>query len=111
MRSSSGLNPFQYKSAVASIGKSRKNAVLVLIILKKGAGEQRKNRIEMMMALEKKELQQQQRFVYEEKYFASICYRGSIEGMSGEWIGIEWDDVEKGKHSGCHNGIEYFKPR
>lgn len=29
----------------------------------------------------------------------------------GEWIGVEWDSPERGKHSGTHNGVEYFRCR
>ena len=26
----------------------------------------------------------------------------------GEWFGVEWDDVSRGKHSGIHEGVQYF---
>lgn len=33
----------------------------------------------------------------------------SIPGTNGSWLGVEWDDVSRGKHNGVYNGIEYFK--
>ena len=30
---------------------------------------------------------------------------------AGNWLGIEWDDAERGKHSGEHEGVKYFTCR
>ncbi|KAI9370836.1 hypothetical protein BJX61DRAFT_544241 [Aspergillus egyptiacus] len=38
----------------------------------------------------------------------TIRYVGKVEGTSGEWLGVEWDDPTRGKHSGQHKGVEYF---
>ena len=61
-----------------------------------------------------------------EGYYGTIKYIGTVppsEGMSrayyrlviivtiGTWVGVEWDDVERGKHSGWHNGTQYFTCR
>ena len=27
----------------------------------------------------------------------------------GVWLGVEWDDPTRGKHSGEHEGVSYFK--
>ena len=29
----------------------------------------------------------------------------------GEWVGVEWDDANRGKHSGDHEGTKYFTCR
>ncbi|KAL4972529.1 hypothetical protein BDW66DRAFT_120830 [Aspergillus desertorum] len=44
-------------------------------------------------------------------YDGNLCtirYVGNVEGTSGEWLGVEWDDPTRGKHSGQHNGVRYF---
>lgn len=44
-------------------------------------------------------------------YDGSLCtirYVGRIEGTSGDWLGVEWDNPTRGKHSGEHNGVRYF---
>ncbi|KAI9814467.1 MAG: hypothetical protein M1827_003323 [Pycnora praestabilis] len=41
----------------------------------------------------------------------TVRYVGTIEGTKGEWLGVEWDDPSRGKHSGEHNGIIYFRCR
>ncbi|TPX32079.1 hypothetical protein SmJEL517_g04732 [Synchytrium microbalum] len=42
----------------------------------------------------------------------TIRFHGAIPSTSGTsstiWYGIEWDDPSRGKHSGNHNGIQYF---
>ncbi|KAL2869872.1 putative tubulin-specific chaperone [Aspergillus lucknowensis] len=38
----------------------------------------------------------------------TIRYVGKVEGTSGEWLGVEWDDPTRGKHSGQHQGVRYF---
>lgn len=40
--------------------------------------------------------------------FGTIRYKGSIDGYAHEYIGIEWDKAERGRHSGSINGKEYF---
>ena len=39
----------------------------------------------------------------------TIRYIGSVVGTKGEWLGVEWDDLELGKHAGEHEGVQYFK--
>ncbi|GAA5964416.1 hypothetical protein JCM3765_006411 [Sporobolomyces pararoseus] len=43
----------------------------------------------------------------------SILYRGPVPPTKGEWLGIEWDDPTRGKHSGVHEktGVRYFETR
>ena len=41
----------------------------------------------------------------------SLCtvrYVGKVEGFSGEWLGVEWDDPTRGIHSGDSGGKSYF---
>ncbi|KAF9573972.1 hypothetical protein EC968_007658 [Mortierella alpina] len=39
----------------------------------------------------------------------TVRYVGAVPPTKGEWIGVEWDDKERGKHSGEHNGTQYFQ--
>lgn len=41
----------------------------------------------------------------------SLCtvrYAGPVDGTKGVWLGVEWDDPVRGKHSGEHDGKRYF---
>ncbi|MCP9260826.1 Cyclin-related protein fam58a [Dirofilaria immitis] len=38
-----------------------------------------------------------------------IKYIGAVDGYDGEWIGIDWDNPERGKHDGFLNGKRYFQ--
>ncbi|KAF9695870.1 hypothetical protein EKO04_006086 [Ascochyta lentis] len=38
----------------------------------------------------------------------TVRFRGAVEGTKGEWLGVEWDDPTRGKHSGEHQGHKYF---
>ena len=45
-------------------------------------------------------------------YSGSLCtvrYIGPVAGTEGEWLGVEWDNVSRGKHSGQHGGKRYFE--
>ncbi|KAG9446329.1 hypothetical protein H6P81_012457 [Aristolochia fimbriata] len=37
----------------------------------------------------------------------TVKYIGPVEGYSGIWVGIDWDNGE-GKHNGTINGVRYF---
>lgn len=39
----------------------------------------------------------------------TVRYQGEVKGTKGEWLGVEWDDPRRGKHSGEHGGIRYFE--
>ncbi|XP_045507669.1 tubulin-specific chaperone E [Colias croceus] len=41
--------------------------------------------------------------------FGTVKYIGEVQGYKGIWYGVEWDNVERGKHDGCVDGIQYFK--
>jgi Leucine-rich repeat (LRR) protein len=36
-------------------------------------------------------------------------YVGPVTGQTGTWVGIEWDDSNRGKHDGKHDGERYFE--
>jgi tubulin-specific chaperone E len=39
---------------------------------------------------------------------ASIRYCGELIGHSGQWVGLEWDNPDRGKHNGVTGGHQYF---
>ena len=39
----------------------------------------------------------------------TVRYVGAIAGKKGSWLGVEWDDATRGKHTGTFDGLEYFK--
>lgn len=39
---------------------------------------------------------------------ATVRYTGPVEGQTGTWVGLEWDDVTHGKHNGRAGGRQYF---
>ncbi|GAA6019519.1 hypothetical protein JCM11491_001322 [Sporobolomyces phaffii] len=43
----------------------------------------------------------------------TVLYRGAVPPTTGEWLGIEWDEPSRGKHSGVHekSGVRYFETR
>lgn len=42
----------------------------------------------------------------------TVRYDGPVPvGASNRWLGIEWDNPERGKHSGEHKGHQYFTCR
>lgn len=45
-------------------------------------------------------------------YNGDLCtvrYAGNVLGTTGDWLGVEWDDPARGKHSGEYQGVRYFK--
>ncbi|KAL6745531.1 hypothetical protein V8C86DRAFT_2975374 [Haematococcus lacustris] len=40
---------------------------------------------------------------------ATVHYVGTVAGQDGEWVGVEWDDQQRGKHDGCTGGVRYFQ--
>ncbi|NXD65424.1 TBCE protein, partial [Eolophus roseicapillus] len=43
--------------------------------------------------------------------YATVRYVGSVPPTAGIWLGVEWDDPQRGKHDGTYEGTEYFKCR
>ncbi|XP_039594051.1 tubulin-specific chaperone E [Polypterus senegalus] len=38
----------------------------------------------------------------------TVRFVGYVPPASGLWLGVEWDNPERGKHDGSHEGIRYF---
>lgn len=49
--------------------------------------------------------------IYCEGEYGIVLYIGPIVGIDGMWLGIEWDNPSRGKHSGCYNDVTYFNTR
>ncbi|XP_048656344.1 tubulin-specific chaperone E isoform X1 [Marmota marmota marmota] len=43
--------------------------------------------------------------------YATVRFSGVVPPVAGLWLGVEWDNPERGKHDGSHEGIVYFKCR
>lgn len=41
----------------------------------------------------------------------TIKWIGKLPNYKNIWYGIDWDDEERGKHNGTHNGVSYFSTR
>ncbi|EPQ57914.1 hypothetical protein GLOTRDRAFT_36836 [Gloeophyllum trabeum ATCC 11539] len=39
----------------------------------------------------------------------TVRYVGPVDGTHGTWLGVEWDDPQRGKHDGCKDGKRYFR--
>uniref|UniRef100_A0A4W4DT25 Tubulin-specific chaperone E n=1 Tax=Electrophorus electricus TaxID=8005 RepID=A0A4W4DT25_ELEEL len=42
---------------------------------------------------------------------ATVRYVGPVPPTTGSWLGVEWDNPERGKHDGSHEGVRYFTCR
>ena len=43
------------------------------------------------------------------RYFGTLQHQGAPANAKDElWIGIEWDEANRGKHNGTVNGFTYF---
>ncbi|KAF1816993.1 tubulin-specific chaperone E [Eremomyces bilateralis CBS 781.70] len=42
-------------------------------------------------------------------HLCTVRYIGQVRGTWGDWLGVEWDDPGRGKHSGEYNGTRYFE--
>ncbi|KAJ3161946.1 hypothetical protein HDU88_007178, partial [Geranomyces variabilis] len=43
-------------------------------------------------------------------HFGTVRFRGPVPaGSDAIWLGVEWDDATRGKHSGTHGGVSYFQ--
>lgn len=41
----------------------------------------------------------------------TIKFAGYVDNTNGLWLGVEWDDPQRGKHSGMKDGKQYFHCR
>ncbi|XP_045187211.2 tubulin-specific chaperone E-like isoform X2 [Mercenaria mercenaria] len=46
-----------------------------------------------------------------EGYRATLKYIGPVSPTKGIWLGVEWDDPDRGKHDGTHECHTYFKTK
>ncbi|XP_019155293.1 PREDICTED: tubulin-folding cofactor E, partial [Ipomoea nil] len=53
-------------------------------------------------------VRQRVHYAGDSRRIGSVKYVGPVEGYSGTWIGVDWDNGD-GKHDGCHNGVRYFE--
>ncbi|KAK5975931.1 hypothetical protein GCK32_002409, partial [Trichostrongylus colubriformis] len=42
-------------------------------------------------------------------YGATVRYIGDVSGHPGVWVGVEWDNPDRGKHNGSVSGVRYFE--
>ncbi|KAJ1787732.1 hypothetical protein LPJ59_005675, partial [Coemansia sp. RSA 2399] len=49
------------------------------------------------------------RWVSVDGHHGIVRYIGPVCGTSGEWLGIEWADTQRGKHRGTKDGKQYFE--
>ncbi|RKF81249.1 Tubulin-specific chaperone E [Golovinomyces cichoracearum] len=38
----------------------------------------------------------------------TVRYIGEVDGIQGQWLGVEWDNANRGKHDGSLKGKRYF---
>ncbi|KAM4604358.1 tubulin-specific chaperone E isoform 1-T2 [Polymixia lowei] len=38
----------------------------------------------------------------------TVRFLGAVPPTAGLWLGVEWDNPERGKHNGTHEGVQYF---
>lgn len=43
--------------------------------------------------------------------YGTVLYVGSVQGTKGTWLGVDWDDVTRGKHDGSKDRVKYFMAR
>ncbi|XP_037247995.1 tubulin-specific chaperone E isoform X1 [Falco biarmicus] len=41
--------------------------------------------------------------------YATVRYVGCVPPTAGIWLGVEWDNPQRGKHDGTYEGTQYFK--
>ncbi|XP_051801367.1 tubulin-specific chaperone E [Acanthochromis polyacanthus] len=42
---------------------------------------------------------------------ATVRFVGPVPPTTGLWLGVEWDNPDRGKHDGSHEGVSYFTCR
>ncbi|KAL9025162.1 MAG: hypothetical protein Q9180_007716 [Flavoplaca navasiana] len=55
-----------------------------------------------------KEMMSGRRLSYE-GHLCTVRWHGEIDGLKGQWLGVEWDDPSRGRHDGTYAGNRYFK--
>lgn len=44
-------------------------------------------------------------------YTGTVHFAGEVDKTTGIWIGVEWDDPQRGRHNGMNDGKRYFTCR
>ncbi|OJA10199.1 hypothetical protein AZE42_05123 [Rhizopogon vesiculosus] len=44
-------------------------------------------------------------------HVGTVKFVGPVDGTTGLWLGVEWDDPSRGKHDGIKDGKRYFECR
>ena len=44
-------------------------------------------------------------------FLGTIKFVGNVSNTNGVWLGVEWDNPDRGKHSGAKDGKQYFECR
>lgn len=42
------------------------------------------------------------------EHIGTVKFFGLVHGTTGTWLGVEWDDPQRGKHDGAKGGVQYF---
>ncbi|KAL9672728.1 hypothetical protein QQ045_028980 [Rhodiola kirilowii] len=63
--------------------------------------------VEKPDAIESFRIGQRVHFVNDTRRIGTVKYVGPVEGYSGVWVGVDWDNGQ-GKHDGSVNGVTYF---
>ncbi len=42
-------------------------------------------------------------------HILTIRWIGQVADKPGIWLGVEWDEPDRGKHNGTHEGVIYFR--
>lgn len=50
----------------------------------------------------------QQRLSYD-GHLCTVRFVGQVQSTKGDWLGVEWDESDRGKHNGEHGGVRYFE--
>ena len=41
-------------------------------------------------------------------YRGTVKFVGHVERTKGIWLGVDWDNPQRGKHNGEKDGVKYF---
>ena len=44
-------------------------------------------------------------------HLCTVRYIGAVADKPGTWLGVEWDDANRGKHNGTYGDVVYFECR
>jgi len=44
-------------------------------------------------------------------HLGTVKFVGTVDNSTGIWLGVEWDEPNRGKHDGSKDGKHYFSCR